>query len=106
MIVSCGLDPAIFPKNSSGEYMPVEFASGSEKGEVDIAYQGRYSQNASDDGKRGQHGIVAEVAVETSFPLSPIALGHALDVGLAECIEAVHEGDADVDFGGLAVGVS
>ena len=50
-------------------------------------------------------GVVAEVAVETSFPLSPIALGHALDLGLAECIEAVHEGDADVDFGGLAVGV-
>jgi len=27
------------------------------------------------------------------------------DFGGAEGVEAVHEGDADVDFGGLAVGV-
>ena len=32
--------------------------------------------------------------------------GHADDVGGAECVEAVDEGDADLDFGGLAVGVS
>ena len=49
---------------------------------------------------------VAEVVFETSFPLSPIALGDAFDLSLAEDVEAVHECDADVDFGGLAVGVS
>ena len=52
------------------------------------------------------NGIVAEVVFETSFPLSPIALGDAFDLSLAEDVEAVHECDADVDFGGLAVGVS
>ena len=31
---------------------------------------------------------------------------HADDLGGAECVEAVHEGDADVDFDGLAVRVS
>jgi len=31
---------------------------------------------------------------------------HADDLGGAEGVEAVHEGDADVDFGGLSVGVS
>lgn len=50
--------------------------------------------------------IVAEVVVETSFALSPGTLGHAFDLGLAESVEAVHNGDADVDFGGLAVRVS
>ena len=54
----------------------------------------------------GRCGIVAEVVFETSFPLSPIALGDAFDLSLAEDVEAVHECDADVDFGGLAVGVS
>lgn len=51
-------------------------------------------------------GIVAEVVVETRFPLPPVVLGNALDLGLAEGVEAVHEGYTDVDFGGLAVGVS
>ena len=55
---------------------------------------------------RHPFGIVAEVVFETSFPLSPIALGDAFDLSLAEDVEAVHECDADVDFGGLAVGVS
>ena len=32
--------------------------------------------------------------------------GHAFDLGDAEIVEAVHESDTDVDFGGLAVGVS
>lgn len=31
-------------------------------------------------------------------------LCHAFDLGSAEGKEAVHEGDAGVDFGGLAVG--
>ena len=32
--------------------------------------------------------------------------GHAKDFGSAECREAVNEGDADLEFGGLAVRVS
>ena len=39
-------------------------------------------------------------------PLSPLALCGADDVGGAEGVEAVDEGDADVDFGGLSVRVS
>jgi hypothetical protein len=31
---------------------------------------------------------------------------HADDLGGAECFEAVDEGDADLDFGGLAVWLS
>ena len=54
----------------------------------------------------GPTGVVAEVALETSSPLPPKPLGDALDLGLAEGVEAVHEGDGDVDFGGLAVWVS
>ncbi|SFN92260.1 hypothetical protein SAMN05216224_12612, partial [Thioclava dalianensis] len=51
-------------------------------------------------------GVVAEVVFETSFPLPAETSGDALNLGLAERVEAVHEGDADVNFGGLAVGVS
>ena len=40
------------------------------------------------------------------LPPSPENLGHALNRGLAEFVETVHAGDADVDFGALAVGVS
>lgn len=32
--------------------------------------------------------------------------GHANNLGGAECVEAVDEGDPDLDFSGLAVGVS
>ena len=39
-------------------------------------------------------------------PLSPLASGHANDLGGAEGVEAVHKVDADLDFGGLAVWVS
>ena len=38
--------------------------------------------------------------------LSPSGSGRADDLGGAEGIEAVDECDGDVDFGGLAVGVS
>ena len=38
--------------------------------------------------------------------LTPVMSCHADDLGNTECIEAVHEGDADVDLGGLAVRVS
>jgi len=39
-------------------------------------------------------------------PLTLLTSCHADDLGGAEGREAVHEGDADVDFGSLAVGVS
>lgn len=51
-------------------------------------------------------GVVAELALEACLPLSPLNFGDADDLGFAECVEAVDEGDADVDFGGLAVRVS
>lgn len=51
-------------------------------------------------------GVVAQHALDTCLPTIPLTSGHANDLGCAECVEAVHEGDADVDFGGLAVGVS
>lgn len=34
---------------------------------------------------------------------TPLTLGDANDLGGGECVEAVHEGDTDVDFCGLAV---
>ena len=40
------------------------------------------------------------------MPLCPWGSGHADDLGGAEGVEAVHEGDTDVDFGGLAVWIS
>lgn len=36
----------------------------------------------------------------------PLNSGDAFDLGLAERVEAVHEGNADMDLGGLVVGVS
>jgi hypothetical protein len=51
-------------------------------------------------------GVVAQVMPETRHPLSLLASYHANDFGGAECVEAVDEGNADLDFGGLAVGVS
>jgi hypothetical protein len=39
-------------------------------------------------------------------PLSPPGSGHADDFGGAEGVEAVHECDAELDFGDLAVPVS
>lgn len=38
--------------------------------------------------------------------LTPLTSGDANDLGGAECVDAVHEGDTDVDFCGLAVGVA
>ena len=51
-------------------------------------------------------GIVAELGVKARFPFTPLTSCHALDLGGAECVEAVHECDADVDFGRLSVRVS
>lgn len=50
-------------------------------------------------------GVVAELPLEARLPLSSLHFGDADDLGGAECIEAVDEGEADVDFGGLAVRV-
>ena len=52
------------------------------------------------------HGIVAELTLEACLPLSPLGSAHAHDLGGAEGREVVHECDADLDFGSLAVGVS
>ncbi|SIS86606.1 Transposase IS200 like, partial [Paracoccus saliphilus] len=41
-------------------------------------------------------GAVAECVVGTGFPLSPETSGHAFNLGLAECVETVHEGDAEL----------
>ncbi|KPP97538.1 MAG: hypothetical protein HLUCCA12_18220 [Rhodobacteraceae bacterium HLUCCA12] len=40
------------------------------------------------------------------MPLTPLMSCHTDDLGGAEGVEAVHEGNADVDFCGLSVGVS
>ncbi len=39
-------------------------------------------------------------------PLFPFGSGNAFDLGGAERVKAVHEGNSDVDFGGLAVRVT
>lgn len=48
-------------------------------------------------------GIVAELSVEASLTLTPPSSGDAFDLGGAECVEAVHEYDADEDFGRLSI---
>lgn len=50
-------------------------------------------------------GVVAELRLEASRPLTPLTLDGANDLGSADGGEAVHECDAYVDFGGLSVGV-
>ena len=40
-----------------------------------------------------------------NFLFSPFGLGDTLNLGSAEYVEAVHKCDADVDFGGLAIGI-
>lgn len=49
---------------------------------------------------------VAQISVRAEGPLSRGLSGDGLDLGPAEGREAVHDCDADLDFGGLAVGVS
>ena len=51
------------------------------------------------------YGVVAQLGLRPSCPF-PLGSGDAHDLGRAEGREAVHEGDAGVDLGGLAVGVS
>ncbi|MBU3031781.1 hypothetical protein KNW02_16870, partial [Paracoccus sp. XHP0099] len=47
--------------------------------------------------KEHRYGVVAERRFEPSLRLSPAILGDAFDLRLAESVEAVHEGNADVD---------
>ena len=70
---------------------------------------------AGDPGRLiGQRGQIADDAerrccttrAEAEFSLSPSGSGDAHDLGLSEGREAIHQGDAGVDLGGLAVGVS
>ena len=51
-------------------------------------------------------GDVAQSSLGHDCPLSHLSLPDGLDLGPAEGREAVHDGDADLDFGGLAVGIS
>ena len=51
-------------------------------------------------------GVVAEFRAGSEFPLSRTGLSYALNLGSAEGIEAVHQCDADVDFGGLTIGIA
>ena len=49
--------------------------------------------------------LLQNPATERVFPF-PLSSGHAFDLGHAELVEAVHESETDVDFGGLAIAVS
>ena len=51
-------------------------------------------------------GVVAQISVWADDLLSCSFSGDSLDHGPSEGREAVHDGDADLDLGGLAVGVS
>ncbi len=51
-------------------------------------------------------GVAAKVSARASRLLSPVILRHAFDLGGSERIEAVHEGDTDVDYSGLTFGVA
>mgnify|MGYP000209000464 CR=1 FL=1 len=51
-------------------------------------------------------GVAAELVLEACLPLSSLNLGDAEDLGVAECNDEVGEGDAEVDFGGLAIRIS
>ena len=53
-----------------------------------------------------RQALLRDSGLRHDFPLSPLASWHANDLGGAEGVEAVDEGDADLDFGGLAVEVS
>ena len=51
-------------------------------------------------------GVVAQISVQADAPLSRGSSGDSLDLGPTEGREAVHDCDAGLDFGNLAVGVS
>jgi len=51
-------------------------------------------------------GNVAQSSPRHDCPLSRHSSADGFDLGPSEGREAVHDGDPDLDFGGLAVGVS
>lgn len=51
-------------------------------------------------------GDVAQISFEHDCSLSRLSSADGFDLGSAKGREAVHDGDADLDFGGLAIGVS
>ena len=53
-----------------------------------------------------QVALLRNSRLRSDFPLPRLGLSHANDLGRAEGREAVHQCDADLDFGGLAIGVS
>ena len=53
-----------------------------------------------------ESGIIAELQREAWLPFPRIPTFDAKDVEGAEDVEAVHEGNTDLDFAGLAVWVS
>ena len=56
--------------------------------------------------RRVLEGDVAQFRLRREYCLACQRSGDGFDLGRAESIEAVHDGDASLDFGGLAVGVS
>lgn len=61
---------------------------------------------SSDHDPAPQPGDVAQISPEHDCPLSRHSSADGFDLGPAKGREAVHDGDADLDFGGLAGGVS
>ena len=56
--------------------------------------------------RRGSWADVAQISPEYDCTLSRLSSADGFDLGPARGREAVHDGDADLDLGGLAVGVS
>ncbi|AHD02887.1 hypothetical protein METH_04415 [Leisingera methylohalidivorans DSM 14336] len=53
-----------------------------------------------------QNGDVAQRGLKVDCALSRLKSGGSFDLGPAEGRAAVHDGNADLDLGGLAAGVS
>lgn len=51
-------------------------------------------------------GLIALIEREDEDPLSPSVSGQDFDRSSSEGRAAVHDGDTDLDFGGLAVGIA
>ncbi len=60
--------------------------------------------NCLDIGLTLQDGDVAQSFLNSGFPLTRVRSGGSLDLSPSECRDAVHDGNADLDFGGLAAG--
>ena len=53
-----------------------------------------------------RRGFLAEIRAVWDIPLSPSCSSYALNIRNAECVEAVHKCDTDLDFGGLTIGIA